>query len=128
MTAEPGHHPGRAFTGQDGRHNQNRSVPLAPVQTIDMADATFKLGLDAAQSSHVLFVDPNSGGASEELWLPPVEDGLHVLIVNTGGEAIALKDAAGADVANGPVEIATAEIAWAASNGAIWHAGVGKAT
>jgi hypothetical protein len=72
-------------------------------QVIDMNDAAVTLTRVAGAptgtmlASNVLRVDPNSGQASENLLLPPEADcaGLFLMIVNTGGEAIALQNDAG---------------------------------
>jgi hypothetical protein len=79
-------------------------------QTIDMADATFTavttIGSASQIKSGMLYVDPNSSGASEAFKLPPEADckGWLLFITNTGGENILVQnDAAGAilTVSNG---------------------------
>lgn len=79
----------------------NVAKPLtlgAALQTIDMADAEVELvwGIAAGAgqvlvTSNLLAIDPNSGGASENLRIDStLPAGLVLFIQNTGGEAIAL--------------------------------------
>ena len=51
-------------------------------------------------TSNILFVDPDSTGASEILTLPPVATsvGVQLTIINTGGEGIVVKDVAAATI------------------------------
>lgn len=101
-------------------------------QTIDMADAQVALVLGTAGAGqlkllgNLLFVDANSG-ATEDLLLPPVASsaGMFVLIANTGGEDIILKDATDAITV---ATISTTECAFAICNGVVWLGGVVKLT
>lgn len=91
------------------------------VQTIDMADAAVALTA-ATLTGNVLFVDPNSAGAAEDLKLPPEADcaGTVLIIVNTGGEHITVKDDAGTTTL---VIIEDTETGIAVCNGTAWKAG-----
>lgn len=70
-----------------------------PTQTVDMADAQVALVYGTAGAGEVkligqaLFVDANSG-ATEDLLLPPeaTSTGVFLLIANTGGESIVVKE------------------------------------
>lgn len=72
--------------------------------TINMADAAHALvmkdatGAQTNLTATTLFVDPNSGGVSEELSFPAAATlgKGRWFIVNTGGEGIVIKDAAAA--------------------------------
>lgn len=108
-------------------------LPRHAAQTIDMADAAVTLVYGAAGAgqvtltSEVLYVDANSSGASENLVPPPVATsfGRILFIVNTGGEAVHLRDAGNTtDV----MQIATQECAFAFCNGSAWFGGVIKTT
>lgn len=102
------------------------------VVTVAMGDAAHALVLDspgAAETKldgNVVFVDPESGGASEDLTLPPVADctGLVLYVFNTGGEGVVLKDAD----ANTIATLLTAEHAIVACNGSAWKGLVGAET
>lgn len=69
-------------------------------QTLDMSDAQVALTLvpgtpvGTLLTSNVLYADPNSGEASEDLLLPPEadSDGLEVIIANNGGETLVVKE------------------------------------
>lgn len=86
-----------------GRWNPARRahdlLRLAAPQTLDMADAQVALVLGTAGAgevqltSNVLYADANSG-ATEDLLLPPEAEsqGLVLIINNTGGEDIVVKD------------------------------------
>jgi hypothetical protein len=96
----------------------------SPVQAIDMADAAVALVYGTAGAGEVkitgqaLFVDPNSGGASEVLTLPPEATSVGVVldIFNTGGESIAVED----DAAGAVLTIPTGKAGRVACNGTIW--------
>lgn len=89
---------------------------LFGAQVIDMADAAVTLTrvpgtpTGTTLSGNVLFVDPNSMQASENLLLPHEADmsGALLIIKNTGGENIALQNDAGGAV--GTIEDAEAAI------------------
>lgn len=79
----------------DARIEQGRQI-------IDMNDAAVTLVLGEAATGQVrmvnslLYVDPNSTGATEDLTMPAAADWRGpVSIVNTGGETIVVKNAAG---------------------------------
>lgn len=79
----------------DARIEQGRQI-------IDMNDAAVTLVLGEAAAGQVrmvnslLYVDPNSTGANEDLTMPAAADWRGpVSIVNTGGETIVVKNAAG---------------------------------
>lgn len=97
------------------------------ILTIDMNDAAHTLITSGTASSGqtllngaaVLFVDPNSGGASEVLTLPPEAEaaGMILEIVNTGGEGIAVED----DAAGAVITIATGKSGRVLCNGTAWY-------
>ena len=128
---EKGHHAGRTFIGHDGRLDLNGSalsglLRFAPAQAIDMADDQLALSVDAAATqltSNILYVDPNSGGATEDLLLPPEADadGLMLIINNTGGEGIVVKD--DSDTAT-IATIDTAQVAIVWCDGTAWGGGI----
>lgn len=105
---------------------------LADPQTIDMADAQVALVLGTAGAgqvkllSNILYVDANSS-ATEDLLLPPEASctGLFVVIVNTGGEDIILKEDSDTTTL---ATISTTEIGIAFCNGTTWFGGVLKVT
>ena len=75
-------------------------------QTIDMADAAVELvyGIEpgagqVAVTGTRLLVDPNSGGAGEDLTIDTTAVGLLLVIQNTGGENIVLKSNGGSTLA-----------------------------
>ena len=103
-------------------------------QTLDMDDATHTLilvGTATAAQTHlrgdVLFVDPNSGGAAEQLVMPPEAQskGLKLTIVNTGGEDITVRNSAN-DATIGTVE--DGDIGIAACDGTAWRVLVNTTT
>jgi len=120
---------GSGVAGDPGAINL-ASLTKLPIQTIDMADATVTLtrnpGTPAGTNltGNVLLVDPNSGGASEILKLPPEADcsGVLLLINNTGGEGIAVQNDAGGAIDT----VATAEFGIFFCDGTSW-VGMNKA-
>lgn len=75
-------------------------------QTIDMADAAVELVYriepgagQVAVTGTRLLVDPNSGGAGEDLTIDTTAAGLLLVIANTGGENIVLKSNGGSTLA-----------------------------
>lgn len=108
--------------------------PTASVTTVAMADAAHALVLapliaGAAQTlltGNVVFCDPDSGQASEILTLPAVasSSGLWILILNTGGEGIVVKDVA----ANTIITLDTAQHGIVACNGTSWIGFMGAVT
>lgn len=119
-------------TGNDLERITLGKLLTLPVQVIDMADAQVALVLGTAGAGQVkltgqiLFVDANSAG-TEDLLLPPEASstGLFVLIANTGGEDIILKDDGDAVTV---ATISTTECAFAVCNGTTWLGGVVKLT
>lgn len=101
-------------------------------QTVDMADAALALvygtaGAGEAQvTAPVLLVDPNSGGAAEDLTLPPVatSEGVELVIYNTGGEGIVVKAVGGSTV----VTLDTAQHARVFCDGTTWRGMIGGVT
>lgn len=111
----------------DGDHPvQSPVLFFAAPQTIAMGDAALTLTMDVGGTnqimSNVLFVDPESAGASEILTLPAEADcvGLVLFIANTGGEGIVINDDAAGTVAT----LLTAEHAIVYCNGTAWKGGV----
>jgi hypothetical protein len=94
----------RALSGAAGPASTIDQVSGAP-QVIDMADAAVELvyGItpgagQVAVTSSRLQVDPNSGGASEDLTIDTTAAGLVLMIQNTGGESIVLKTNGGSTI------------------------------
>lgn len=84
------------------------AMPGAP-QTIDMADGAIELvyGIAAGAGQVVvansrLNVDPNSGGAGEDLTIDTTAAGLVLAINNTGGENIVVKSNGGSTLGTIP--------------------------
>jgi hypothetical protein len=114
------------------RGNQN-SLPIFPlsgwrVQTIGMGDAAVTLvrqsdGTNTLLVGNILYVDPNSSGASEILKLPPEGQckGVHLVVVNTGGEGIAIQN----DAAGAIVTVNTGHIAFLYCDGTTWYGDTG---
>ena len=102
------------------------------VQTIDMADGAMALVQAAAGAGetllagNVLFVDPNSGQATEDLTLTAeaTSVGLVLHVFNTGGEGIVIKDDGGSTI----VTLDTAQHATLACNGTAWKGFIGGVT
>lgn len=100
--------------------------------TIDMADATHTLTVEVAGAAetqltgNLLFVDPNSGGASENLVLPAEADcaGLLLFVFNTGGEGIVVQSDAPATV----ITLDTAQCGLVACDGTTWYGFMGAIT
>jgi hypothetical protein len=99
--------------------------PAWEAQTIDMADAAVTLtktvGSPAGTylSGNLLLVDPNSGGVSENLLLPPEADMADQLLIIkcTGGEHIAVQNDAGGAVCT----VEDAEAAILHCDGTTWN-------
>lgn len=110
-----------------------KMLQFADAQTIAMSDAALTLDVDGNTSgattitSNILFVDAESG-SSEVLTLPVEADcsGLQLIIVNTGGEDIVVKDDAGSP--NTICTVATTEIGLVFCDGTTWYGGVIKTT
>lgn len=126
ITLTPG--AGGATTGGAAGAKGDVKVSGAPflfgnAQVIDMADAAVVLtrvpGTPAGTelTSNVLAVDANSG-ATEDLTLPPEADcnGLLLLINNTGGESIVVKNDGGSTIDT----VATAEFGLFFCDGTNW--------
>lgn len=119
-------------TNDQERLDVAKILTLSSVTTVDMADAAHALVLGTAGAAetkldgNIVFCDPNSAGASEDLTLPPeaTSDGLVLYIYNTGGEGIVIKDDAAATVAT----LATTEHAICACDGTSWYGLVGAET
>lgn len=114
------------FVSTVGGQSATFGVPMRQsVTTVDMADGTWSLVLGAAGASetkltgNIVFCDPNSTGAGEDLRLPPVAGsaGLPIDIINTGGENIVVKDSTGGTTY---VTIATGKSARVVCNGTTW--------
>jgi hypothetical protein len=105
---------------------------LQGVMTIDMADAAHAIVQAAAGAGQTLlvgnclFVDPNSGQATEDLTLPAeaTSTGLVLHVFNTGGEGIVIKDDGGSTI----VTLDTAQHATIACNGTVWKGFIGGVT
>lgn len=114
--------------GAPGYVNITTGITRRSVQTIDMADAAVVLTLvpgtpvGTLMTSDILYVDANSSG-TENLDLPPEADltGIILVIVNTGGETINIRDDAGGAV----LTLETANTALVTSNGTTLRGFVG---
>ncbi len=101
---------------------------IVPVQTIAMADAQVALVYTTAiagqkkLTGQILLVDAESSG-TEDLLLPPeaTSTGLWLLISNTGGEDIVVKDDGDAVTV---CTISTTESAFVTCDGTTWRGGV----
>lgn len=90
---------GSGVAGRAGHVKANGLFFFNTPQTIDMDDAQVALTLVPGTptgteiTSNILYVDANSG-ATEDLLLPPEADaaGLMLMIANTGGESIVIKE------------------------------------
>jgi hypothetical protein len=99
-----------------------------PVQTIDMADAQVALVYGTAGAGQVkltgsiLYVDANSG-TNEDLLLPAeaTSTGVVLIIVNTGGEDIIVKEDGDSTTI---CTVSTTECAVVVCNGTAWRGGV----
>jgi hypothetical protein len=101
-------------------------------QIIDMADGAVALVQAAAGAGEVvlsgsaLFVDANSGQATEDLTLPPeaTSSGLMLPIFNTGGEGIVVKDDGGSTI----LTLDAGQSGIVACNGTNWFGFMGAVT
>lgn len=99
------------------------------ITTVDMADVTHTLVLGTAGANetkllgNIVFVDPNSTGASEQLPGPPEANmqGVTLYIANTGGEDILFRDNANAVTI---VTISPNETAIVFCNGVVYRGGI----
>jgi len=102
------------------------------VTTVAMNDATHTLTLDAAGAAetqltgNLVFADPESGGANENLVLPAEADssGLMLVILNTGGEGIVVQD----DTPAAVITLDTAQCGIVACDGTTWYGFMGAIT
>lgn len=105
-------------------------IKRSGVTTIDMADAAHAVVLGTAAaaqtklSGNILFVDPNSGQATETLTLPSAAscDGVILHIFNTGGEGIVVSS--GGTI----ITLDTAQHGVVASDGSAWRGFMGNIT
>lgn len=101
-------------------------------QVIDMSDAAVVLTLvpgtpsGTTLTSNVLFVDPNSMQATENLDLPPEADcnGLVLFVLNTGGEGIVVRSDGGGTI----ITLDTAQSGLVACDGTSWVGFMGAIT
>lgn len=119
--------------GARGRVKVSGSIfAFGNAQTIDMADAAVVLTLVPGTpagtnlTSNVLFVDPNSGQATENLDLPPEADcnGLVLFVMNTGGEGIVVRSDGGGTI----ITLDTAQHGLVACDGTTWFGFMGNVT
>jgi len=103
-----------------------------PVTTVNMNDAAHALVLGTAGAGetkltgNLVVCDPNSGGASEDLTLPAEASmtGVMLMIVNSGGEGIVVKD----DGAGTVVTLDTAQHGLVFCDGTTWRGFIGSIT
>lgn len=122
----------RFVTTNDGERVQFGKLVTLPIQTIDMADVQKALVFPTAGAGEVqltgqiLLVDANSS-ASEDLLLPPEasSSGLMLIIANTGGEDINVKEDSDTTLI---CTISTTETAIVVCDGTTWRGGVVKTT
>jgi hypothetical protein len=120
------------ITTNDAERVKVQKPLVLGLQTIDMADAAHALvygTAGAAQTklvSNLLVVDPNSGGASEDLTLPPeaTSTGVMLVILNSGGEGIVVKEDGGATV----ITLDTAQHGIVVCDGTSWRGFMGAVT
>ena len=102
-------------------------------EAIDMADATHTLlvkGTAASAqtkiTSNVLIVDPNSSGSTENLDLPAEAlcTGLLLIVLNSGGEGIVIRD----DAAATKLTLDTAQAGLLYCDGTTWRGFMGAIT
>jgi len=102
-------------------------------EAIDMADATHTLivtGTAASAqtkiTSNVLIVDPNSSGSTENLDLPAEAlcTGLLLIVLNSGGEGIVIRD----DAAATKLTLDTAQSGLLFCDGTTWRGFMGAIT
>lgn len=119
-------------TTNDAERITTGKLLALPSQTIDMADAQVALVYGTAGAGEVkitgqlLLVDANSG-TTEDLLLPPeaTSTGVFLLICNTGGEDIVVKEDSDTTTI---CTISTTESAVVACDGTTWRGGVVKTT
>lgn len=118
-----------------GQHRGGRGIgPDNSITTVAMGDGAWALvqapnvaGASQTQlTGNIVFCDPESGGASEILTLPAVADskGLWIIIINTGGEGIVVKDVA----TNTIITLDTAQHGIVACDGTTWAGFIGGVT
>uniref|UniRef100_A0A6M3K1M8 Uncharacterized protein n=1 Tax=viral metagenome TaxID=1070528 RepID=A0A6M3K1M8_9ZZZZ len=129
LTAGAGGGAGGGVAGAPGSVQIAAGTFKLVVQTIDMADATVTLTLvpgtptGTLLTGNILYVDPNSGQASEDLLLPPEGDctGLLLVVANTGGESIVVKN----DFNDVLYTLETLNTAYMVCDGTTWRGTVG---
>lgn len=102
------------------------------ITTVDMADAAHALVYGTAGAGetkllgNVVFCDPNSGQATEDLTLPAVatSTGVAIDIINTGGEGIVVKAVGGATV----ITLDANQSGRVRCNGSTWYGFIGGIT
>ncbi len=108
-------------------------VLATPAPTVvAMADAALTLVYGTAiagqvkVTSNTLLIDPDSGQASEILTLPPVATsvGVQLMLINTGGEGIVVKDVAAATI----ITLDTAQHGLVVCDGTNWFGFMGAIT
>lgn len=118
--------------------NDQEAVKLGKVlkfpapTVVDMADAAHALVYGTAGAgetkltSNIALVDPNSGQATEDLTLPAVATsvGMMLVIINTGGEGIVVKDVAAATI----ITLDTAQHGIVVCDGTNWFGFMGGIT
>lgn len=119
-------------TTDDAERVTIQKVEALTVTTVDMADAAHALVYGTAGAGqtkllgNLVVCDPNSGGASEELTLPPeaTSVGVMLMIVNSGGEGIVVKDDGGGTV----ITLDTAQHGLIFCDGTTWRGFMGSVT
>jgi hypothetical protein len=114
------------------RVNVGKILGVAAPTVVPMADAAHALVYGTAGAgetkltSNIALVDPDSGQASEILTLPPVATsiGVQLVIVNTGGEGIVVKDVAAATI----ITLDTAQHGLVVCDGTNWFGFMGGVT
>ena len=122
----------RITTTNDAERITVQKVQALTVTTIDMADAAHALVYGTAGAGqtkllgNLVVCDPNSGGASEDLTLPPeaTSVGVQLTIVNSGGEGIVVKDDGGGTV----ITLDTAQHGLVFCDGTTWRGFMGAVT
>jgi len=119
-------------TNDAERVTLGKVIAYAAPTVVDMADAAGALVYGTAGAgefkvtSNIIQVDPNSGQASEILTLPPVATsvGVMLVLINTGGEGVVVKDVATATI----ITLDTAQRGLVVCDGTTWAGFMGAIT
>jgi hypothetical protein len=119
-------------TNDAERITLGKVIAYSAPTVVNMADAAGALVYGTAGAgefkvtSNIIQVDPNSGQASEILTLPPVATsvGVMLVLINTGGEGVVVKDVATATI----ITLDTAQNGLVVCDGTNWRGFMGAIT